>query len=105
VWFLQALRRPTDSFCYLNGLLGKRCYHDTADAEAPCDSAAVQIARQTYLPYTYKAMAHGSLGIQRNASLVMSVEEIQGMIFGHIKACSTSFNGAEVKDAVITVRL
>jgi molecular chaperone DnaK (HSP70) len=71
-------------------------------AEKPCDSAAVLKAK-AHLPYQFETTSRGSVAVRRNATAVLTVEEINAMLFGHVKAISSSFAGNDVKDAVITV--
>lgn len=98
----QALRRPTSSFSWMRDLLGKPAHAPGTAADQACDSAAV-LKAQPLQPHKFEATSRGSIAVRRNATAVLAVEEIQAMLFGHIKAISTSFATSEVKDAVITV--
>jgi molecular chaperone DnaK (HSP70) len=64
----------------------------------------VDRARAAYLPYEFVATPKGSVGVKRAGDEVLTVEEAQAMLFGHVKSISSvAASGAEVRDCVITV--
>eukprot|EP00455_Lapot_gusevi_P038029 TRINITY_DN4264_c0_g2_i1.p1 TRINITY_DN4264_c0_g2~~TRINITY_DN4264_c0_g2_i1.p1 ORF type:complete len:890 (-),score=423.85 TRINITY_DN4264_c0_g2_i1:69-2738(-) len=88
-----ATRRPTQSFSYLQWLLGKGF-----------NSPAIQRAKDFFLPNDFvEVEGRGTIGIRRNATHTFTVEEVMSMILKHAKTISETAAGIEVKDCVITV--
>lgn len=92
-----ALKRPASSYLFTSWLLGKPFLFEEKQG------LAGKRFESAFLPNKLVQTERNSVAFQHNATDVLNVEVVAGMILGHAKAISTAFAGAPVKDCVITV--